>query len=145
MYPLTKFIQKYIPNARLVEEIGSDIVFILPIEGSKEHSMKLFENLFKDLDQNLKRLKISTYGLSDTTLEEVRKTSSGIHSIKTPLQIFLKVASNENDGEIMRGNAPDNGTVPSRVRSSLSTEFKNRNIFKKKKNIIDESDDSGNE
>jgi len=127
VYPLTKFIQKYIPNARLVEEIGSDIVFILPIEGSKEHSMKLFENLFKDLDQNLKRLKISTYGLSDTTLEE----------------IFLKVASNENDGEIMRGNAPDNGTVPSRVRSSLSTEFKNRNIFKKKKNIIDESDDSG--
>ena len=72
VYPLTKFIQKYIPNARLVEEIGSDIVFILPIEGSKEHSMKLFENLFKDLDQNLKKLKISTYGLSDTTLEEVR-------------------------------------------------------------------------
>ena len=44
------------------------------------------------------------------------------------------MASNENDGEIMRGNAPNNGTVPSRVRSSLSTEFKNRNIFKKKLN-----------
>ena len=60
------------------------------------------------------------------------------------MQIFLKVASNENDGEIMRGNVPDSGTVPSRVRSSLSTEFKQRNIFKKKQNIIDDSDDSGN-
>ena len=71
MYPLTKFIQKYIPNSRLVEEIGSDIVFILPIEGSKEQSMKLFENLFNELDRNLKKLNISAYGLSDTTLEEV--------------------------------------------------------------------------
>ena len=74
MYPLTKFIQKYIPNSRLVEEIGSDIVFVLPIEGSKEHSMKQFEHLFNELDRNLKKLKISTYGLSDTTLEEVDHT-----------------------------------------------------------------------
>jgi len=128
VYPLTKFIQKYIPNARLVEEIGSDIVFVLPIEGSKEHSMKQFENLFNELDNNLNKLQISTYGLSDTTLEE----------------IFLKVASNENDGEIMRGNnTSDSGIVPSRVRTSLSTEFKNRSIFKKKQNIIDDGDDSG--
>ena len=72
MYPLTKFIQKHIPSASLVEEIGSDIVFILPTDQeSKENSMKQFENLFTELDKNLKRLRISTYGLSDTTLEEV--------------------------------------------------------------------------
>ena len=76
MYPLTKFIQKYIPNSRLVEEIGSDIVFILPIEGSKEQSMKLFENLFNELDRNLKKLNISAYGLSDTTLEEVSQRNT---------------------------------------------------------------------
>ena len=33
--------------------------------------MKQFEILFHDLDQNMKKLKISSYGLSDTTLEEV--------------------------------------------------------------------------
>jgi hypothetical protein len=33
--------------------------------------MKQFESLFHDLDSNLKRLRIATYGLSDTTLEEV--------------------------------------------------------------------------
>ena len=36
--------------------------------------MKQFENLFNELDKNMKKLKITTYGLSDTTLEEVRNT-----------------------------------------------------------------------
>ena len=70
IYPLTKFIQKHIPNARLVEEIGSDIVFSLPVEDSKETQ---FENLFNELDRNMKKLRITTYGLSDTTLEEVEQ------------------------------------------------------------------------
>lgn len=57
-----------------MEEIGSDIVFILPIEDCKETAMKQFENLFNELDKNMKKLKITTYGLSDTTLEEVRNS-----------------------------------------------------------------------
>ena len=43
------------------------------MEANKEASMKQFESLFHDLDANLRRLRITTYGLSDTTLEEVRK------------------------------------------------------------------------
>ena len=80
VYPLTKFIQKHIPNARLVEEIGSDIVFILPIEDCKETAMKQFENLFAELDKNMKKLRITTYGLSDTTLEEVGNRYCRIHT-----------------------------------------------------------------
>ena len=38
---------------------------------NKEASMRQFELLFKDLDTHMKKLKISSYGLSDTTLEEV--------------------------------------------------------------------------
>jgi hypothetical protein len=44
---------------------------IIAVETNKEASMKQFESLFVDLDNNLRRLGISTYGLSDTTLEEV--------------------------------------------------------------------------
>ena len=55
----------------MVEEIGSDIVFILPTDDCKDMAMKQFEQLFNELDKNLKKLRISTYGLSDTTLEEV--------------------------------------------------------------------------
>ncbi|XP_023327394.1 ATP-binding cassette sub-family A member 2 [Eurytemora carolleeae] len=87
-YPLTKFIQRFVPNAALVEEIGQEIVFVLPVEETKEISMKQFELLFNELDLFMNKMNISSYGLSDTTLEE----------------IFLKVASNENDGEIVRGN-----------------------------------------
>ena len=71
IYPITKFIQKHIPTASLVEEIGSDVVFILPTKDSGDSSMKQFEHLFNELDKNLSRLNIATYGLSDTTLEEV--------------------------------------------------------------------------
>ena len=76
VYPLTKFIQKHIPTASLVEEIGSDIVFILPTKDSEENPMKQFEVFFKELDKNLAQLNIATYGLSDTTLEEVFSTKS---------------------------------------------------------------------
>ena len=76
VYPLTKFIQKHIPTATLVEEIGSDIVFILPTKDSEENPMKQFEVFFKELDKNLAQLNIATYGLSDTTLEEVCSTKS---------------------------------------------------------------------
>ena len=69
-----------------MEEIGSDIVFILPIEDCKETAMKQFENLFNELDKNMKKLKITTYGLSDTTLEEVR-------NIKYPRQLRLDIFS----------------------------------------------------
>merc|ERR1719400_2576347 len=71
VYPLTKFIQRHIPTASLVEEIGSDIVFILPTKDSEENPMKQFEILFKELDKNLAQLNIATYGLSDTTLEDI--------------------------------------------------------------------------
>ena len=79
MYPLTKFIQRHIPTASLVEEIGSDIVFILPTKDSEENPMKQFEVLFKELDKNLAQLNIATYGLSDTTLEEVGKTDQNFY------------------------------------------------------------------
>ena len=73
---MTKFIQRHIPTASLVEEIGSDIVFILPTKDSEENPMKQFEILFKELDKNLAQLNIATYGLSDTTLEEVGQQST---------------------------------------------------------------------
>ena len=59
-----------------MEEIGSDIVFILPTKDSEENPMKQFEILFKELDKNLAQLNIATYGLSDTTLEEVGQRST---------------------------------------------------------------------
>ena len=68
-YPATKFIQKYVPNARLLEQIGSEVIYVLPTDDPAV--VKKFEQLFAVLDRYMAKLKIKSYGLSDTTLEEV--------------------------------------------------------------------------
>ena len=59
---------KGIPGSKLVENIGTELIFQLPEDGARSGA---FEKLFNDLDSNLQRLGISSYGISDTTLEEV--------------------------------------------------------------------------
>ena len=63
------FIQKYVPNARLLEQIGSEVIYVLPTDDPVV--VKKFEQLFTVLDRYMAKLKIKSYGLSDTTLEEV--------------------------------------------------------------------------
>lgn len=65
---LLTFIQRLVPDARLVEEIGTEMTFILPVSDDYVSQMT---RLFEELDANKSRLHIHTYGLSDTTLEEV--------------------------------------------------------------------------
>ena len=71
----------------LVEHIGSEINYVLPVQDrTGQNLIKDFETFFRALDKKMANLQIKSYGLSDTTLEE----------------IFLKVASNIHDGEIVR-------------------------------------------
>ena len=65
---VTSFIKSYIPSAQLVENIGSELTYVLPAEMVREGR---FQDLFEDLDKNLEKLHIGSYGVSDTTLEEV--------------------------------------------------------------------------
>ena len=74
-YPATKFIQKYVPNARLLEQIGSEVIYVLPTDDPAV--VKKFEQLFAVLDRYMAKLKIKSYGLSDTTLEEVMHGNKG--------------------------------------------------------------------
>lgn len=61
-------ILRHIPAARLVEDLGHELTYILPYSAAKDGA---FVDLFKDLDLKLPDLGISSYGVSDTTLEEV--------------------------------------------------------------------------
>ncbi|XP_033117050.1 phospholipid-transporting ATPase ABCA1-like isoform X2 [Anneissia japonica] len=65
---LTKFIQRHIPDAKVNETFGTEVSYILPTLAAKGGA---FEALFKDLENNLDLLHINSYGISDTTLEEV--------------------------------------------------------------------------
>ncbi len=67
---MTAFVVKSVPGSALVENIGTELTFQLPEDGARSGA---FEQLFNDLDANLARLGVSSYGISDTTLEEVRE------------------------------------------------------------------------
>uniref|UniRef100_A0A3B4E2I9 P-type phospholipid transporter n=1 Tax=Pygocentrus nattereri TaxID=42514 RepID=A0A3B4E2I9_PYGNA len=60
-------VRRHVPEAELLEIIGQELVYILPYTGSKDGT---FASLFKELDLERERLGISSYGISDTTLEE---------------------------------------------------------------------------
>lgn len=65
---ISSLIFKHVHAARLVEDLGHELTYILPYGAAKDGA---FVELFKDLDQHLSALGISSYGVSDTTLEEV--------------------------------------------------------------------------
>jgi ATP-binding cassette, subfamily A (ABC1), member 3 len=63
---VAKFFNKYIPGITVETNIGTELTFILP-----EDKVYMFSKIFNDLESNLEALKISSFGLSLTTLEEV--------------------------------------------------------------------------
>uniref|UniRef100_A0A3Q3BQ74 P-type phospholipid transporter n=1 Tax=Kryptolebias marmoratus TaxID=37003 RepID=A0A3Q3BQ74_KRYMA len=84
---------KHVPEARLVEDLGHELTYILPYQSAKDGA---FVELFHELDDRLTDLGISSYGISDTTLEE----------------IFLKVAEDNGVDSVELSD----GVVPTRIR-----------------------------
>ena len=70
---LKAFIQAHVPEARLKEAQGSDLVFTLPPFTSSSASS--YRSLLSALDGNLDALQLGCYGISDTTLEEVHQNT----------------------------------------------------------------------
>jgi len=62
------FIQSHLPEAVLVENLSSELIYQLPDDTA---SVRKFEQLFVDLDSRKTELGISGYGISNTSLEEV--------------------------------------------------------------------------
>lgn len=65
---ISSVIFKRVSEARLVEDLGHEITYVLPYQSAKDGA---FVELFHELDDRLTDLGISSYGISDTTLEEV--------------------------------------------------------------------------
>ena len=65
---MTSFVQRYVSAAYLKAETSHELHYILPFEEAKKGG---FEKLFKSFDENLDALSIGSYGVVDTSLEEV--------------------------------------------------------------------------
>uniref|UniRef100_A0A8C7GQ83 P-type phospholipid transporter n=1 Tax=Oncorhynchus kisutch TaxID=8019 RepID=A0A8C7GQ83_ONCKI len=90
---ISNVIFKHVPAARLVEDLGHELTYVLPYKAAKGGA---FVELFHEIDDRLSDLGISSYGISDTTLEE----------------IFLKVAE---DSGVDAAELPNSdGTIPAR-------------------------------
>ncbi|XP_054827532.1 glucosylceramide transporter ABCA12 [Eublepharis macularius] len=66
---VTAMIQSHLPAAYLKEDIGGELVYVLPPFNSKVSSA--YQSLLKSLDNGASDLHIGCYGISDSTVEEV--------------------------------------------------------------------------
>uniref|UniRef100_A0A7N8WV91 Phospholipid-transporting ATPase ABCA1-like n=1 Tax=Mastacembelus armatus TaxID=205130 RepID=A0A7N8WV91_9TELE len=65
---LDLLVRRHVPEAVFLESIGQEITYILPYGGAKDGTFAL---LFQELDLAMADLGLTSYGISDTTLEEV--------------------------------------------------------------------------
>ncbi|XP_019373948.1 PREDICTED: ATP-binding cassette sub-family A member 13 [Gavialis gangeticus] len=64
---VTSLVQSHLPEAFLKENSGSELTYLIPGVADKAS----FKGLFQALDENLLHLRVTGYGISDTTLEQV--------------------------------------------------------------------------
>ncbi|XP_077189048.1 retinal-specific phospholipid-transporting ATPase ABCA4 isoform X2 [Paroedura picta] len=65
---LNELIRHHVPEAKLIESIGQEIVYLLP---SKDFNHRAYASLFRELEESLADVGFSSFGISDTPLEEV--------------------------------------------------------------------------
>ncbi|XP_066061896.1 phospholipid-transporting ATPase ABCA7 isoform X2 [Chamaea fasciata] len=99
---LSALIQKLVPGSRLVEDIGHEVLFVLPYSGARDGA---FGELFRELDAHLGELGISSYGISDTTLEEIFLKVAKDTALDTDTTGTMKgaVPGETGDGDVADG------------------------------------------
>nr|XP_045372274.1 LOW QUALITY PROTEIN: ATP-binding cassette sub-family A member 2 [Camelus bactrianus] len=65
---VSQFIRKHVASCLLVSDTSTELSYILPSEAAKKGA---FERLFQHLERSLDELHLSSFGLMDSTLEEV--------------------------------------------------------------------------
>uniref|UniRef100_A0A8D3E109 ABC transporter domain-containing protein n=1 Tax=Scophthalmus maximus TaxID=52904 RepID=A0A8D3E109_SCOMX len=98
-----QLVRRNVPEAVFLESIGQEITYILPYSGARDGTFAL---LFQELDLAMADLGLTSYGISDTTLEE----------------IFLKVAEDTGvDTEIQSKETQSMNTTDSGKGSTVIT------------------------
>ncbi|XP_070797170.1 retinal-specific phospholipid-transporting ATPase ABCA4 [Pituophis catenifer annectens] len=99
---LNEIVHHHVPEAQLIENIGQELVYLLPNKNFKERA---YSSLFRELEETLADIGLSSFGISDTPLEEVASSHTSV------FQVFLKVTA-EADLEIPNtGAAQENASA----------------------------------
>ncbi|KAM4552605.1 retinal-specific phospholipid-transporting ATPase ABCA4-like isoform 2-T2 [Odontesthes bonariensis] len=65
---ITSLIHHHVPDAKLIETIGQELTYLLPNKGFKHRA---YASLFRELEETLTDMGLSSFGISDTSLEEI--------------------------------------------------------------------------
>ena len=65
---ITGLVHHHVPEARLIEAIGQELTYLLPSQGFRPRA---YASLFRELEETLTDIGLSSFGVSDTSLEEV--------------------------------------------------------------------------
>ncbi|OQS03575.1 ATP-binding Cassette (ABC) Superfamily, partial [Thraustotheca clavata] len=82
---VTQFVQQYVPEVKILSNVGSEVVLQLPTSSSGA-----FPELLRGLDQNLTQLQLMEYGISVTTLEEVFLSIAHKKPVRMLAQLEMK-------------------------------------------------------
>lgn len=127
-------IQQYIPDASILTNVGAEMTFQLPFTASNQ-----FVALFTELDSRLNELKLNTYGVSVTTMEEVF-----LNSAKVVDREFAKTISSKREGEGSQridgqGISFAEGAKHLQVNQEVTKEKMNRKDFTRTTSDIEEN------
>ncbi|XP_066837033.1 ATP-binding cassette sub-family A member 2 isoform X5 [Anser cygnoides] len=102
---VSQFIKKYVASCLLISDTNTELSYILPSEAVKKGC---FERLFQHLEQSLEELDLTSFGLMDTTLEEVfLKVSEEDQSLENS-----DVDMKESKKDALQPPAPELGPKP---------------------------------
>ncbi|XP_066547830.1 retinal-specific phospholipid-transporting ATPase ABCA4 isoform X2 [Amia ocellicauda] len=65
---ITTLIHHHVPEAKLIEMIGQEMTYLLP---NKDFKHRAYASLFRELEETLGDMGLSSFGISDTSLEEI--------------------------------------------------------------------------
>ncbi|XP_069369174.1 retinal-specific phospholipid-transporting ATPase ABCA4-like isoform X2 [Paralichthys olivaceus] len=68
MESITALIHHHVPQARLIEAIGQELTYLLP---NRNFQPRAYASLFRELEETLVDIGLSSFGVSDTSLEEI--------------------------------------------------------------------------
>ncbi|CAN9506482.1 unnamed protein product [Ophioblennius macclurei] len=81
MERITALVHHHVPEARLIEVIGQELTYLLP---NRNFQPRAYASLFRELEETLVDIGLSSFGVSDTSLEEIflKVTADGNTAIK---------------------------------------------------------------
>lgn len=110
---VSQFIKKYVASCLLISDTNTELSYILPSEAVKKGC---FERLFQHLEQSLEELDLTSFGLMDTTLEEVfLKVSEEDQSLENS-----DVDMKESKKDALQPPVPELGPKPEANREPLA-------------------------